>query len=260
MDHEIIKSLLKACIEASDILNAEKSFADSLKNALPAIAPYRIGRFGQLQEWMEDIDDPDNRHRHISHLWGVYPGNEINIEDTPDLMNAAKVSLTTRGDEGTGWSLAWKINFWARFREGNHAWKMVQMLLRPEGQSAAKATGGGSSGGGSYPNLFDAHPPFQIDGNFGGAAGIVEMLMQSHLDAIDILPALPDGIPEGHIRGIRARGAFELEFKWSAGKLTSLKISSNAGSPVKIRYNGKVFSSTTKKGEILEFDGNLRKV
>jgi alpha-L-fucosidase 2 len=260
MDHEIIKSLFKACIEASSILNKDLSFADTLKQMLPKIAPYQIGRFGQLQEWLEDIDNPENKHRHISHLWGVHPGKEINWKETPDLMEAAKKSLIARGDEGTGWSLAWKINFWARFRDGNHAWKMVQMLLRPQGQATAAATGGGSSGGGSYPNLFDAHPPFQIDGNFGGAAGIAEMLLQSHLNEIDILPALPDGIPDGHVKGIRARDGFELEFSWAGGKLTSLKVLSKAGYPLTLSYKDKTFSSPTKKGQTLEFDGNLKKL
>jgi alpha-L-fucosidase 2 len=260
MDHEIIKSLFKACIEASEILNTDKAFADTLKGILPKIAPYRIGRFGQLQEWMDDIDDPDNKHRHVSHLWGVHPGKEINWEDTPDLMEAAKKSLIARGDEGTGWSLAWKINFWARFLDGNHAWRMVQMLLRPAGGIGTMATGGGSSGGGSYPNLFDAHPPFQIDGNFGGSAGIVEMLFQSHLGGIDILPALPDSIPCGSIRGIRARGGFELDFEWKGGKLASLKVTSKAGYPLSLRYGDKSFSSPTRKGQILKFDGNLKKL
>ncbi|MDP4222338.1 MAG: glycoside hydrolase family 95 protein [Bacteroidota bacterium] len=260
MDHEIIKSLFKACIETSQILGADKTFADSLRTKLAKIAPYQIGRFGQLQEWMEDIDDPANKHRHVSHLWGVYPGKEINLEETPALMDAAKTSLVARGDEGTGWSLAWKINFWARFRDGNHAWQMVQMLLRPEGRGTAATTGGGSSGGGSYPNLFDAHPPFQIDGNFGGAAGIAEMLMQSHLGAIDILPALPDGIPRGHIRGMRARGGFELEFDWAGGKLTTVKVISNAGLPLKLRYKDKSFSAATRKGEILKFNGDLVRI
>jgi len=260
MDHEIIKSLFKACIEASSILKKDLSFADTLKQMLPRIAPYQIGRFGQLQEWLEDIDNPENKHRHISHLWGVLPGKEINWKETPDLMEAAKKSLIARGDEGTGWSLAWKINFWARFRDGNHAWKMVQMLLRPQGQATASTTGGGSTGGGSYPNLFDAHPPFQIDGNFGGAAGIAEMLLQSHLNEIDILPALPDGIPDGHVKGIRARDGFELEFSWAGGKLTSLKVLSKAGYPLSIRYKDKTFSAATKKGQTLEFNSELTKL
>jgi alpha-L-fucosidase 2 len=257
MDHQIIKSLFRACIRASEILGTDRSFADTLKLMLPEIAPYRTGRFGQLQEWMEDIDDPLNKHRHVSHLWGVYPGREINWEENPELMAAAMKSLIARGDEGTGWSLAWKINFWARFREGNHAWKMVQMLLRPEGKNVSQTSGGGSSGGGSYPNLFDAHPPFQIDGNFGGASGIAEMLVQSHLEGIDILPALPDAIPEGQVKGIKARGNFELEFSWKNGRLTRLKILSGSGSPLLVRYGNKEFRTGTSGGESITLDGNL---
>jgi alpha-L-fucosidase 2 len=260
MDHEIIKSLFKACIEASAILDKDRAFADTLKNILPKIAPYQTGRFGQLQEWMDDIDNPENKHRHVSHLWGVHPGKEINWQDTPELMEAAKKSLIARGDEGAGWSLAWKINFWARFRDGDHAWEMVRMLLRPFGKLGPGTKSNESYRGGSYPNLFDACPPFQIDGNFGGAAGIVEMLMQSHLGKIDILPALPAAIPNGHIAGIRSRGGFELEFNWAEGKLTSLKVISSAGYPLSVRYKDKSFTSDTGKGEILTFDGNLNKI
>lgn len=260
MDHEIIKSLFKECIQASEILGRDKEFADTLRSRLEKIAPYQVGKFGQLQEWMDDIDNPENKHRHVSHLWAVYPGKEINRDDNPDLMKAARVSLIARGDEGTGWSLAWKINFWARFLDGNHSWNLVQMLLRPQGATSTQATGGGSAGGGSYPNLFDAHPPFQIDGNFGGAAGIVEMLMQSHLNTIDILPALPDAIPSGHIRGICARGGFELEFAWSEGKLVSLRVLSKAGMPLNIRYGNKNFSSPTKPGDVISLDGDLLRI
>lgn len=260
MDHEIIKSLFKICLETSSIIGKDKAFADSLKIILPKIAPYKIGKFGQLQEWVADLDDPANKHRHVSHLWGIYPGKEINWQETPDLMNAARQSLIARGDEGTGWSLAWKINFWARFRDGNHAWNMVQMLLRPTGQGGKKTTGGGSAGGGSYPNLFDAHPPFQIDGNFGGSAGIVEMLLQSHLNAIDILPALPSSVPEGNIRGLRARGGFELDFEWKGGQLIHLKVISKAGYPLSIRYDDKTVSLPTKKGQILHFNHDLKKI
>jgi alpha-L-fucosidase 2 len=259
MDHAIIKSLFKSCIEASEIIGTDKPFADTLAVLLTKIAPYKIGRFGQLQEWMEDIDNPENKHRHVSHLWAVYPGREINWKETPGLMEAAKTSLMARGDEGTGWSLAWKINFWARFREGNHAWKMVRMLLRPEGKTETKSSGGGSVGGGSYPNLFDAHPPFQIDGNFGGAAGIVEMLMQSHLDEIEILPALPDDIPVGQIKGLRARGGFELDFEWKGGILTAARVISKAGMPLSIRYNGYVYKSETRKDEVIILDGMLKR-
>jgi alpha-L-fucosidase 2 len=260
MDHQIIKSLFKICIESSEILNEDQEFADTLKMLLPKIAPYQIGRFGQLQEWMEDKDDPENKHRHVSHLWGVYPGKEINWQDTPELMEAAKQSLIFRGDEGAGWSLAWKISFWARFRDGNHAWQMVRTLLRPFGQFGPGEKTNESYRGGSYPNLLDACPPFQIDGNFGGAAGIVEMLIQSHLGSIDLLPALPDEIPEGHIRGICARGGFELDFTWSAGKLASVRVISRAGMPISIRYEDKIYLSETQKGEVIKLDGNLKKL
>ena len=255
MDHEIIKSLFKICIEAASILKRDQSFADSLKAMLPKMAPYRIGRFGQLQEWMTDIDDPQYKHRHVSHLWGVYPGKEINWQENPEFLEAARQSLIARGDEGTGWSLAWKINFWARFLDGNHAWNMVKMLLRPAIQTDTKMTGGGS-----YPNLFDAHPPFQIDGNFGGASGIAEMLMQSHLNEIDILPALPSDIPDGHIRGLRARGGFDLDFEWRGGQLVHLKVLSKSGYPLRLKYGNKNFAIKTKKGEMFQFNHDLKKI
>ena len=255
MDHEIIKSLFKICIEAAEIIHQDKAFADSLKLILPKIAPYKIGKFGQLQEWVEDVDDPNNKHRHVSHLWGVYPGNEINWKQNPELMEAAKKSLIARGDEGTGWSLAWKINFWSRFKDGDHAWNMVKLLLRPIAQTGTKMTGGGS-----YPNLFDAHPPFQIDGNFGGAAGIIEMLMQSHLGAIDILPALPSDLSAGKIHGLRARGGFELDFSWDKGMLSSLKVKSTAGGKLVLNYKDVQVSFSTKKGEVLTLNNKLQMI
>ena len=255
MDHEIIKSLFKICIEAAEIIHQDKAFADSLKLILPKVAPYKIGKFGQLQEWVEDVDDPNNKHRHVSHLWGVYPGNEINWKQNPELMEAAKKSLIARGDEGTGWSLAWKINFWSRFKDGDHAWNMVKLLLRPIAQTGTKMTGGGS-----YPNLFDAHPPFQIDGNFGGAAGIIEMLMQSHLGAIDILPALPSDLSAGKIHGLRARGGFELDFSWDKGMLSSLKVKSTAGGKLVLNYKDVQVSFSTKKGEVLTLNNKLQMI
>jgi alpha-L-fucosidase 2 len=229
-------------------LKIDEDWRKTLQQTYAQIAPNQIGKYGQLQEWLEDKDDTTNKHRHVSHLWGLHPGNEINWDETPELTKAARQSLLYRGDEGTGWSLAWKINFWARFKEGKHAQKMVKMLLRPA-----------SGAGGSYANLFDAHPPFQIDGNFGGSAGIVEMLLQSHTQFIDILPALPAELSEGTVRGIKARGGFELDFSWEKGKLKGLKITSTVGNPCVLRYGAKVVTLTTQKGEVYQLDGNLEK-
>jgi alpha-L-fucosidase 2 len=253
MDHQIIRALFSACMEASEILGVDQPFAQKLKDMLPRIAPNKIGKHGQLQEWMEDIDDPNDHHRHVSHLWGVYPGSEINWQDTPDLMKAARQSLIFRGDDGTGWSLAWKINFWARFLDGDHAYNMVKLLFRPVQIDNIVYTGGG----GSYANLFDAHPPFQIDGNFGAPAGMIEMLVQSQLNEISILPALPRALPSGEILGVCARGGFELSFSWKSGKLEKLKVVSKAGRTCRLRYGGKTLELDTQKGKSYYLDGKL---
>ena len=247
MDHQIIRALFKANIQASELLGIDAAFRDTLKLKYSQIAPNQIGKYGQLQEWLEDKDDTTNKHRHVSHLWGVHPGNDITWDTNPEVMKAARQSLIYRGDEGTGWSLAWKINFWARFKDGEHAMKMVKMLLRPA-----------SGNGGSYVNLFDAHPPFQIDGNFGGAAGIGEMLIQSHTKYIDILPALPSDFKDGEVKGIRARGGFELNFSWKNGKLSQLGVLSKAGNDCVLRYAGKEISISTKKGKKYKFNGDLK--
>jgi len=248
MDHAIIRSLFKIVIQCTEILNVDHEFAKEVKAKLEKLAPYQTGRFGQLQEWLEDKDDTTNKHRHVSHLWTVFPGSEITWDATPELMKAAKKSLIYRGDAGTGWSLAWKINYWARFREGDHAHKMVQMLLGPAEDPTRETSGG------SYPNLLDAHPPFQIDGNFGGGAGIAEMLMQSHQGYIELLPALPRAWDKGYIRGMRARGGFEIDMWWSDYKITRLKIISHAGTPLRLKVNGKMIEKNTRKGELFRLN------
>lgn len=218
---------------------------------IPQIAPYQIGQHGQLQEWMQDIDDPNIHHRHVSHLWAVYPGHEINYDRTPELMDVAKQSLRFRGDGGTGWSLAWKINYWARFLDGNHAYMMIHNLLSPAESVQRKNKGG------TYPNLFDAHPPFQIDGNFGGSAGMIELLIQSQLGYINLLPALPDALTEGEISGVSARGGFELSFAWADGALTRVEILSKAGQPCQLKYKDQLIHFDTQAGERYRFNGRL---
>jgi alpha-L-fucosidase 2 len=243
MDHQIIRGLFNNVIAASQLLNVDSTFRNTLKEKIKQIAPNKIGKYGQLQEWMDDVDDTTNKHRHISHLWGVHPGNEINWDDTPELMKAAMQSLLYRGDAATGWSLGWKINCWARFKDGDHAFRLIQMLMSPA-----------NGGAGSYPNLFDAHPPFQIDGNFGGAAGIGELILQSHTKFIDILPALPVALPNGKVNGYCARGGFMFDIKWSDGKLEELTVTSKAGQPLQMRYNNKVVNIPTTKNTVYKFD------
>ncbi|MBE5318763.1 glycoside hydrolase N-terminal domain-containing protein [Pedobacter sp. MR2016-19] len=247
MDHQIIRSLFKNCIAASEVLNVDEDFRKSLTEKVKQIAPNQIGKYGQLQEWLEDKDDTTNKHRHVSHLWGVYPGNDITWDSNEKIMQAAKQSLLYRGDDATGWSLAWKINFWARFRDGDHAMKLIKMLMKPA-----------HNGAGSYLNLFDAHPPFQIDGNFGGAAGIAEMILQSHQGYLDILPALPTAIPNGEIKGLQARGGFELDLTWKNGLLTSLTIKSKTGENCKVHYKNNNISFETKMGETYKLNGDLK--
>ena len=249
MDHQIIRTLFRNCIAAAGILQRDTAFSKILEEKYKQIAPGQIGKYGQLQEWLEDKDDPKSNHRHVSHLWGVHPGNDMTWDESPELMKAARQSLIYRGDAGTGWSLAWKINFWARFKEGDHAMKMLKMLISPV-----------EKGGGAYLNLFDAHPPFQIDGNFGGAAGIAEMLIQSHTKYIDLLPALPADFSYGNVKGICARGGFVLNLKWKGHVLQRVEIFSKAGKECWLRYNGKILHLPTTAGKSYMLNGLLEKI
>lgn len=254
MDHQLIRDLFGNCIRAADILDIDQEFRELLAEKRAKIAPNQIGRHGQLQEWLEDTDDPEEHHRHVSHLWGVHPGRDITWETSPELMEAARQSLEFRGDGGTGWSLAWKVNFWARFKDGNHARYMLDQLLRPAVDSSGRERGG------SYPNLLDAHPPFQIDGNFGGAAGIAEMLVQSHQGFIELLPALPEAWPKGNIRGVCARGGFILNIRWEEGRLQEVEVTSRAGGPCKLRYKELSAEINTEKDQTYRLNGLLETV
>jgi alpha-L-fucosidase 2 len=252
MDHQIIRDLFKNTIAAAKLLQIDASFCQQLQSKYNQIAPNKIGKFGQLQEWLQDIDDTTNTHRHVSHLWGVFPGTDITWQN-PKMMQAAKQSLLYRGDDGTGWSLAWKTNLWARFKDGNHAMLMAKKLLSP-----ADAEVGVSEKGGVYKNLFDAHPPFQIDGNFGGAAGIAEMLVQSHTGIIELLPALPDALQSGAVKGLCARGGFEITMKWANGKLQALSILSKNGNPCFVKYGDKQLHFATQKGKTYQLSNELQ--
>lgn len=257
MDHQIIRNLFANTIDAAEILDVDASFRGELSQLKDRIAPNQIGQHGQLQEWLEDVDDPNNRHRHVSHLWGLFPGNEI-TPDTAELFAAAKKSLEMRGDGGTGWSLAWKINLWARLLDGDHAHRMVGNLLTLTGSPKSDHRGGGV-----YPNLFDAHPPFQIDGNFGATNGICEMLLQSHRQCedgthlIQLLPALPTAWSEGEVTGLRARGGFEFDIRWRDGKLSDLTIRSLLGNPLTVTHGDERTRLDTAPNQVLRFDGQL---
>lgn len=244
--HAVIREILLNAIDASKALGIDAKERKQWQEVLDNLVPYQTGRYGQLMEWSRDIDDPKDEHRHVNHLFGLHPGHTLSPITTPELAKAARIVLEHRGDGATGWSMGWKLNQWARLQDGNHAYKLFGNLLK----------------NGTLDNLWDTHPPFQIDGNFGGTAGVTELLLQSHMGFIQLLPALPDAWAEGAVEGLMARGNFEVDLRWADGKLQEAVITSNAGQPCQIRYGDQTLNFKTKKGQtytITSVNGKLVK-
>ena len=244
--HAVIREILLNAIDASKALGVDAKERKQWQEVLDNLVPYQTGRYGQLMEWSRDIDDPKDEHRHVNHLFGLHPGHTLSPITTPELAKAARIVLEHRGDGATGWSMGWKLNQWARLQDGNHAYKLFGNLLK----------------NGTLDNLWDTHPPFQIDGNFGGTAGVTELLLQSHMGFIQLLPALPDAWAEGAVEGLMARGNFEVDLRWADGKLQEAVITSNAGQPCQIRYGDQTLNFKTKKGQtytITSVNGKLVK-
>ena len=244
--HAVIREILLNAIDASKVLGVDAKARKQWQEVYDNLVPYQTGRYGQLMEWSIDIDDPKDEHRHVNHLFGLHPGHTLSPITTPELAKAARIVLEHRGDGATGWSMGWKLNQWARLQDGNHAYKLFGNLLK----------------NGTLDNLWDTHPPFQIDGNFGGTAGVTELLLQSHMGFIQLLPALPDAWEEGSVEGLLARGNFEVDLRWANGQLQEAIITSNAGQPCQLRYGDQTLNFKTKKGQtytITSVNGKLVK-